>query len=82
MAATLLRSARAVAMSVYVVRAFMRLREEVLDQATIRETVARHGQHLLEHDVVLQEVVENLRPLLSPPEEPPKPRIGFYPGKD
>lgn len=82
MAAMVLRSPRAMAMSVYVVRAFIRLREEVLDQAVIRETLARHGQHLLEHDAVLQEVVENLRPLLSPPEEPPKPRIGFYPDKD
>jgi hypothetical protein len=82
MAATLLRSRRAVAMSVFVVRAFVRLREEVLDQAAIRETLARHGQHLLEHDAVLQEVVEHLRPLLNPPEEPPKRRIGFYPAQE
>jgi len=82
MAATLLRSLRAVTMSVYVVRAFVRLREEVLDQAAIRETLARHGQHLPEHDAVLQEVVDHLRPLLSPPEAPPKLRIGFYPDKD
>ena len=55
---------------------------DVRSLCLIRETLARHGQHLREHDAVLQEVVDHLRPLLSPPEAPPKPRIGFYPDKD
>ena len=32
----------------------------VLDQTVIRETLARHDQRLLEHDSVLQEVVERM----------------------
>lgn len=79
MAAMLLRSPRAVAMSVYVVRSFVRMREELLSHAAILQQLAQHDKKLLEHDVVLQDVVEKLLPLLHPPPEPPKPKIGFHP---
>jgi hypothetical protein len=80
MAATILRSPRAVAMSVYVVRAFIRMREELLAHAVILKRLAQHDKKLMEHDHVLQDVVEKLLPLLEPPPPPPKPRIGFHPG--
>ncbi|HZL46989.1 MAG TPA: ORF6N domain-containing protein [Opitutaceae bacterium] len=81
MAATILRSPRAVAMSVYVVRAFVRMREELLTNAVILKRLALIDKKLLEHDVVLRDVVERLLPLLNPPaEEPPRPRIGFHQG--
>ena len=82
MAATILRSPRAVAMSVYVVRAFVHMREEMLTNAVILKRLAQVDRKLLEHDVVLREVVEKLVPLLDPPPEPEKPRrrIGFFPG--
>ena len=80
MAATLLRSPRAVAMSVYVVRAFVQMRETLLTNAAILRRLAQIDKKLLEHDVVLQDVVEKLLPLLNPPPEPPKRRIGFHPG--
>jgi hypothetical protein len=79
MAATILRSPRAVAMSVYVVRAFVRMREELLTNAVIFKRLAQIDKKLLEHDVVLRDVVEKLLPLLNPPpeDEKPKRRIGF-----
>ena len=79
MAATILRSPRAVAMSVYVVRAFVRLREELLTNATILKRLAQIDQTLIEQDVVLRDVVTRLLPLLNPStgDEPPKRRIGF-----
>jgi ORF6N domain len=81
MAATILRSERAVAMSVYVVRAFVRMREALLTNAVIFKRLAEIDKKLLEHDVVLQDVVEKLLPLLNPPhEEKPKRRIGFHLG--
>jgi hypothetical protein len=80
MAATILRSPRAVTMSVYVVRAFVRLREELLTNAVILKRLAQHDKELLEHDLVLQDVVEKLLPLLDPPPEPPKRKIGFHSG--
>jgi phage regulator Rha-like protein len=79
MAATILRSERAVAMSVYVVRAFVRMREALLTNAVIFKRLAQIDKKLLEHDVVLQDVVEKLLPLLNPPpEEKPRRRIGFH----
>ena len=80
MAATILRSPRAVSMSVYVVRAFVRMRGELLTNAVILKRLAQHDKKLLEHDLVLQDVVEKLLPLLDPPPEKQKPFIGFHPG--
>jgi hypothetical protein len=83
MAATILRSERAVAMSVFAVRAFVRMREELLTNAVVFKRLALIDKKLLEHDVVLQDVVEKLLPLLNPPPEPPpKRRIGFNVGGD
>ena len=80
MAATILRSERAVAMSVFVVRAFVRMREALLTNAVVFKRLAEIDKKLLEHDVVLQDVVEKLLPLLNPPpEDTPKRRIGFHP---
>jgi hypothetical protein len=80
MAATILRSERAVAMSVYVVRAFVRMREELLTNAVVLKRLALIDRKLLEHDVVLQDVVGKLMPLLAPPAGPPKRKIGFREG--
>jgi hypothetical protein len=81
MAATLLRSPRAVAMSVYVVRGFVQMREALLTNAVILKRLAQIDRKLLEHDVVLQDVVEKLLPLLNPPEKKSsKGKIGFHQG--
>ncbi|MGH7945652.1 MAG: hypothetical protein ACREH8_16230 [Opitutaceae bacterium] len=82
MAATILRSPRAVAMSVYVVRAFVQMREALLTSAVILKRLALIDRKLLEHDVVLQDVVERLLPLLNPPDDKasPKRKIGFHEG--
>ena len=83
MAATLLRSERAIAMSLYVVRAFVRMREELSTNAVILRRLAETDKKLLEHDFVLQGIVEKLLPLLNPPSDsPPKRRIGFNVGRD
>ncbi len=80
MAATVLKSRRAVAMSMYVVRAFVRLRRELQTSADLEVRLAHIEQTLLAHDGVLRDVYEKIRPLLLPPPEPPKRRIGFHPG--
>lgn len=78
MAATVLRSPRAVAMSVYVVRAFVRMRDELMTNAVILKRLEQIDRKLLEHDVVLRDLVEQLMPLLAgPPESPPK-EMGFH----
>ena len=78
MAATILRSPRAVAMSVYVVRAFIRMRDELMANAVILKRLEQIDRKLLEHDVVLRDVVEKLMPLLTAPPARPRKEMGFH----
>ena len=83
MAATVLKSAQAIQMSLYLIQAFVRMRDEMLASATILKRLAEIDRRLLEHDTVLQEVILRLKPLLDAPDvddEPEKPRIGYHPG--
>ena len=80
MAANVLRSPKAVAMSVYVVRAFVRMREELMTSAVILRRLAEVDKKLVTHDVVLRDIYEKLRPLLHPPPEKPRRKIGFHVG--
>jgi hypothetical protein len=82
MAANLLSSPRAVAMSVYVIRAFVKMREELAANAAILRRLAEIDKTLLVHDVALREIFEKLRPLLAPPPPPAKPEIGFHVKED
>ncbi len=82
MAANILNSPRAVAMSVYVIRAFVRMREDVAANAAILRRLAEIDKTLLVHDVTLREILQKLRPLLEPPPPPPKPEIGFHVKED
>jgi len=77
MAAMLLRSDRAIRMSVFVIRAFVQMRETIAANATILKGVAEIDRTLLEHDAALRAIWQELQPLLLPPPEPPKRRIGF-----
>ena len=77
MAATLLNSPQAVAMSLYVVRAFVRLREELSANTTLEKRLAVIEKTLLTHDAALRDVIAKMRPLLLPPPEPPRKKIGF-----
>ena len=82
MAANILNSPRAVAMSVYVVRAFVNMRGELAANAAILKRLAEIDKTLLIHDIALREIFEKLRPLLAPPPAPPKPEIGFHVKED
>jgi hypothetical protein len=78
MAASVLRSERAVQMSVYVIRAFVRLRERVAANASILKRLAEIDRTLLQQDAALRDIYRKLQPLLQPPPDPPKRRIGFH----
>ena len=81
MAANVLNSPEAVAMSVYVVRAFVQMREHLAANAAILKRLAEIDQTLLKHDQSLQVIWNKLQPLLQPPPESgtPKRQIGFLP---
>ncbi len=77
MAANVLISAQAVTMSVYVVRAFIQLREQLAANTALLKRIAEIDKTLLEHNEALQIIWEQLKPLLAPAPEPARPRIGF-----
>lgn len=82
MAANILRSDRAIQMSVFVVRAFVRLREDVAANTAVLRRLAEIDESLLRHDVALRDIYQKLLPLLQPPPNPPKRRIGFHTDSD
>ena len=85
-AANVLRSRRAVQMSVFVIRAFVKMREALRGNPELarklagleKKLTARLDVHESAIVQVLQEVMQILNPP-PPPPSPPKPRIGFAP---
>ena len=83
MAATVLRSKRAIQMSVFVVRAFIRMRQMLIEQRDLARKLAALEKELTArldiHETAINEILGQIRRLLSPPSgpEPPKKRIGF-----
>ena len=75
MAANVIRSERAVHMSIYVIRAFVRSRERAASDASILKRPAEIDLH---HDAGLRDIYRKLLPLLQPPPDPPRRRIGFH----
>ena len=78
MAASILNSERAIAMSVYVIRAFVEMREKLAANAAILKRLAEIDKTLFLHDTALRDIYEKLLPLLSPPVDPPRRQIGFH----
>jgi hypothetical protein len=80
MAANILKGEHAVRMSVFVVRAFVRMREHIAANQAILKRLAEIDKSLLEHDSALRDIYQKLLPLLEPPPEPlpkPKGKLGF-----
>ena len=76
-ASNVLNSPRAVAMSVYVIRAFIRLREVLAENQVMANRMADVEKTLLTHDAALRDIYQKIRPLLLPPPDPPRKKIGF-----
>lgn len=77
MAANVLESPRAVKMSVFVVRAFIKMREQLLSRAELESRLAQIENILLSHDGQIRDLYDKIRPLLLPLPVPPGRRIGF-----
>lgn len=78
MAANVLRSPKAVQMSVYVVRAFVAQREALATNQSVLRRLAEIDKTLLQHNTALRTLWGKLRPLLAPPPEPPRKEMGFH----
>ena len=77
MASTVLRSAKAIQMSIYIVRAFVRMREAMSTNEVILRRLAEIDKTLLMHDEGLRDLYEKLMPLLEQGQEPERRKIGF-----
>ena len=67
MAATVLNSEKAVEMSVFVVRAFVRLRELLASNKELTAKIDELKEHLGLHDGSIQEILLLIRKLMTPP---------------
>jgi len=75
MAASVLNSPRAVEISVYVVRAFIRLRELLSTHAELSQRLAELESKVDNHDQEIATLIDAIRQLMRTPDDPR--RIGF-----
>jgi hypothetical protein len=85
MAANILDSPRAVQMSVFVVRAFVKMREVLTQNAQLAEKLAELDRRLTGrldvHEKAIVQIIEEIKKLMEPlpPQQEPKRReIGFH----
>jgi len=77
MAANVLNSPRAVEMSVYVVRAFVRLREAIASNQALAAKLNELERKLKGHDQAIAGILDAIRQLMASPPAPKKRSIGF-----
>jgi hypothetical protein len=77
MLASILKSQRAMEMSVFVVRAFVRMREMLSNNRQLAAKLEELEQRVGAHDEVIADLVAAIRQLLNPPEDPRR-EIGFH----
>jgi phage regulator Rha-like protein len=79
MLASVLNSERAVEMSLFVVRAFVCMREHLAANKELASKVAELERQVGEHDGAIKDLFEAIRQLIAPPAEVKKQReIGFH----
>ena len=78
MAASVLNTPRAVKMSVFVVRAFVRLRSMLASHKAVAAKVAELERKLATHDEQIVALIEAIKRLMTPLEPSKKRRIGFH----
>jgi hypothetical protein len=78
-AANVLRSAKAIEMSTFVVRAFVQLREMIVSNKELAQRVDELERKLGTHDQAITGILKAIRELMNPPQPKSRP-IGFvYP---
>ncbi|MFT5836888.1 MAG: hypothetical protein ACI9ZV_000389 [Candidatus Azotimanducaceae bacterium] len=80
MAATVLRSKEAVTMSIYIIDAFVKMREAMATNTEVLRRLAEIDKSLLEYDNSLFDIYSKLLPLLESPKEEivEKRKMGFH----
>ncbi len=81
MAANVLNSQRAIEVSVYIVRAFIKLRQMIAENKELSNRIVQIEWHLADHDEQIIELIKAIKQLLKPDPPPKKRRIGFHADK-
>ena len=77
MAASVLNSPKAIEVSVFVVRAFVQLRETIAGHKELARKIAKLERKLGDHDEQIMVLVEAIKQLMDPKPLPKTRRIGF-----
>ena len=77
MLSSVLRSRRAIIVSIAVMRAFVRLRAMVAANTELARKLDELERRIAGHDEAIASVVRAIRELMTPPEIKPKRQIGF-----
>jgi hypothetical protein len=80
MAATVLNSPRAIEVSVFIVRAFLQLREALAANRELAKRLDELERRVGTHGRAIGEILAAIRQLAAPPEPPRKRGIGFVQG--
>jgi hypothetical protein len=75
MLSSVLRSPRAIAVNVEIMRAFVRMRRMVAEHADLAGRLDRLER---EYDERFKVIFDGIRQLMSPPANPPRELIGFH----
>lgn len=76
MAASVLNTPHAIESSIFVVRAFVRLRQILATHTELARKLLELEAHLKDHDQQIQAIFEVIHQLMAPPEKPKK-KIGY-----
>ncbi|MGH8764232.1 MAG: ORF6N domain-containing protein, partial [Burkholderiales bacterium] len=77
MAATVLNSPRAIEVSVFVVRAFVQMREALVAHKELGKRLDELERKVGTHDRAIVQILDAIRQLTTPPEPSKRRRIGF-----
>ena len=78
MLATILNSETAIAISINIIKAFIKLREMIAQHKLLAQKIDALERKVGKHDKEISLILEVIRQLMEPPEKP-KGRIWFHP---
>ena len=78
MAASVLNSPQAAEISIFIVRAFVKLRQAISEHKELSRKISQIERHLSGHDEQINTIIKTIKQLIQPAPVPKKIRIGFY----
>jgi DNA gyrase/topoisomerase IV subunit A len=77
MAASVLNSPQAAEISIFIVRAFVKLRQAISEHKELSRKISQIERHLSGHDEQINAIIKTIKQLIQPAPVPKKRRIGF-----